>query len=337
MIASSPRRQHAGDIIKQKADYKEIPPIKHRNETVIVNRVELPDGERHNQSAQPKRGKQSNGRGGKSATAVLDDLEPLESYDEKAKTSDLGTMHETTDASHTGRQSRRQRGAVSYAEPNLRHKMRRSTNELTDAVVAGQRRASSAQTEKFSEDVNLLDFTKTKRKSSPMNNEDLVSSSTYGGIATTIAESESGQKLADIPRNMITERKRRTLSANPSEITCSQEHDSKPEPKHKRRSDQATSNRPDRSAETNTSTYPQRRTTHRHSSIAETYSNLSRDDSLGDDETNENSDLKTSLESPESGDDKKTARISAHALATTETTQAKRSQRAAARRRSMLL
>lgn len=38
-----------------------------------------------------------------------------------------------------GRASRRQRGSVSYAEPNLRDKMRRPTKELTDAVGADER------------------------------------------------------------------------------------------------------------------------------------------------------------------------------------------------------
>jgi hypothetical protein len=342
MIASSPRRQQGGEITKQKANYKELSPIKHQNETVIVNRVELPDDAWQTQSAQPKRGRQPKDWEEKAATPVFDDLEPLESYDEATKSSDPGTMHEraATDAGHPARQSRRQRGAVSYAEPNLRHKMRRSTNELTDAVVAGQRRASSAQTDKFSqEDLDLLDPTKTKRKSAPLNNEDSVASSTYDGIATAIAVSENDQKLADIPKNMITERKRRTLSANPGEITRPQEHDPKPGLKNKRRSDQATSTRSDRSSENDTLAYPQRRTTHRHSSIAEAYGHakLSRDDSLGDDETNENSDSKTSLESPDSGEDKQATRKSAHALAATGTTQAKRGQRAAARRRSMLL
>lgn len=337
MIASSPRRQQGGEITKQKADYKELSPIKHKNETVIVNRVELSDDTWQTQSAQPKRGRQPKNREEKAATPAFDDLEHSESYDEVTKSTDPGTMHET-DAGHPARQSRRQRGTVSYAEPNLRHKMRRSTNELTDAVVAGQRRASIAQTEKFSpEDVDLLDPTKAKRKSAPMNNQDSASSSAYDGTATANAGPENDQKLADIPRNMVTERKRITLSENPGEITRSQEHDPKPGLKHKRRSDQATSNRSDRGAETNTSAYPQRRTTQRHSSIAEAYSNLSRDDSLNDDETNENSDSKTSLESPGSGKDKPASRKSAHALAATEITQAKRGQRAAARRRSMLL
>lgn len=341
MIASSPRRQQGGEITKPKANYKELSPIKNQNETVIVNRVELLDDTWQTQSAQPKRGRQPKVREEKAATPVYDDLEHPESYDDIKKLTDPESMHEqaATDAGHPARQSRRQRGAVSYAEPNLRHKMRRSTNELTDAVVAGQRRASSAQTDKFSpEDVDLLDPTKAKRKSAPMNNQDALSfSSAYDGIATAIAGSENDQKLADIPRNMVTERKRRTLSANPGEIIRSQEHDPKPGLKHKRRSDQTTSNRSDRGVETNTSAYPQRRATQRHSSIAEAYSNLSRDDSLNDDETNENSDSKTSLESPGSGEDKPASQKSAHALAASETTQAKRGQRAAARRRSMLL
>ncbi|KAL8908676.1 MAG: hypothetical protein Q9207_000644 [Kuettlingeria erythrocarpa] len=53
------------------------------------------------------------------------DLDP-----EKANTSTFGSM---------GRASRRPRGSVSYAEPNLRDKMRRPTKELVDAVAAEER------------------------------------------------------------------------------------------------------------------------------------------------------------------------------------------------------
>ena len=57
--------------------------------------------------------------------------------------------HTATMDSQNGpsRPSRRQRAIVSYAEPNLRGKMRRSTNEFVDAVTAGgQRRASDIRT-----------------------------------------------------------------------------------------------------------------------------------------------------------------------------------------------
>ncbi|KAL8678147.1 MAG: hypothetical protein Q9186_005479 [Xanthomendoza sp. 1 TL-2023] len=53
------------------------------------------------------------------------DLDP-----EAAHTSSFGSM---------GRASRRHRGSVSYAEPNLRDKMRRPTKELVDAVAAEER------------------------------------------------------------------------------------------------------------------------------------------------------------------------------------------------------
>ncbi|KAL8775535.1 MAG: hypothetical protein Q9209_000031 [Squamulea sp. 1 TL-2023] len=53
------------------------------------------------------------------------DLDP-----ETANTSSFGSI---------GRSSRRQRGNVSYAEPNLRDKMRRPTKELVDAVAAEER------------------------------------------------------------------------------------------------------------------------------------------------------------------------------------------------------
>ncbi|KAL8780403.1 MAG: hypothetical protein Q9213_006488 [Squamulea squamosa] len=53
------------------------------------------------------------------------DLDP-----ETANTNSFGSM---------GRSSRRQRGNVSYAEPNLRDKMRRPTKELVDAVAAEER------------------------------------------------------------------------------------------------------------------------------------------------------------------------------------------------------
>ncbi|KAI4232429.1 MAG: hypothetical protein LQ349_005019, partial [Xanthoria aureola] len=58
-------------------------------------------------------------------TPPPEDLDP-----ETATTNSFGSM---------GRSSRRQRGSVSYAEPNLRDKMRRPTKELVDAVAAEER------------------------------------------------------------------------------------------------------------------------------------------------------------------------------------------------------
>lgn len=59
------------------------------------------------------------------------DTPPPADLDPKtANTNDFGSM---------GRASRRQKGSVSYAEPNLRDKMRRATKELVDAVGADDR------------------------------------------------------------------------------------------------------------------------------------------------------------------------------------------------------
>ncbi|KAL8877242.1 MAG: hypothetical protein Q9198_004705 [Flavoplaca austrocitrina] len=58
-------------------------------------------------------------------TPPPEDLNP-----ETSTTNSFGSM---------GRSSRRQRGSVSYAEPNLRDKMRRPTKELVDAVAAEER------------------------------------------------------------------------------------------------------------------------------------------------------------------------------------------------------
>ncbi|KAI4261252.1 MAG: hypothetical protein L6R42_003542 [Xanthoria sp. 1 TBL-2021] len=58
-------------------------------------------------------------------TPPPEDLDP-----ETATTNSFGSM---------GRSSRRGRGSVSYAEPNLRDKMRRPTKELVDAVAAEER------------------------------------------------------------------------------------------------------------------------------------------------------------------------------------------------------
>ncbi|KAL8721496.1 MAG: hypothetical protein Q9225_001841 [Loekoesia sp. 1 TL-2023] len=55
---------------------------------------------------------------------------PADLNPETANTNAFGSL---------GRASRRQRGSVSYAEPNLRDKMRRPTKELVDAVGADER------------------------------------------------------------------------------------------------------------------------------------------------------------------------------------------------------
>ncbi|KAI7977275.1 hypothetical protein EIK77_004691 [Talaromyces pinophilus] len=105
------------------------------------------------------------------------------------------------------RPSRRARGAVSYAEPNLRDKMRRATNELVDAVmIAGGRRTSTT--------VTGTPGREHDHETSTLNNiPEEHESSTDSNIATTTT-----QALTELPKHMITERKRRTLSATTNDI-----------------------------------------------------------------------------------------------------------------------
>ncbi|KAL2837399.1 hypothetical protein BJY01DRAFT_237873 [Aspergillus pseudoustus] len=69
-----------------------------------------------------------------------------------------------TDLTNT-RPSRRQRAVVSYTEPNLRDKMRRSTNELGPAVGRDNSRRSSSQTEAVREQRSKDANTQRDRKS----------------------------------------------------------------------------------------------------------------------------------------------------------------------------
>lgn len=105
------------------------------------------------------------------------------------------------------RPSRRARGAVSYAEPNLRDKMRRATNELVDAVIiAGGRRTSTT--------VTGTPAREHDHENSTLNNiPEEHESSTDSITATTTT-----QALTELPQHMVTERKRRTLSASTNDI-----------------------------------------------------------------------------------------------------------------------
>ncbi|EED20320.1 shugoshin family protein [Talaromyces stipitatus ATCC 10500] len=105
------------------------------------------------------------------------------------------------------RPSRRARGAISYAEPNLRDKMRRATNELVDAVIiAGGRRSSTTVTGTSGQE---YDPDKSTLNNIPEENE----SSIDNKAATTTT-----QGIGELPKHMVTKRKRRTLSASTNDI-----------------------------------------------------------------------------------------------------------------------
>lgn len=134
-----------------------------------------------------------------------------------------------------GRISRRARGSVSYAEPNLRDKMRRPTKDLVDAVGADERvsRAASAKpdgSKSENEDVNGVDRNKAMR-TVVIKKEDVLSESASWKHLASVEPSKSqheharaeptsplgNKSSADLPASVITERRRRTSALHRSE------------------------------------------------------------------------------------------------------------------------
>lgn len=144
------------------------------------------------------------------------------------------------------RPSRRPRATISYAEPNLRDKMRRPTNELVDAVAAGQfRRTSSshADTSNVGRDENECDSNAKKSHIAVEEDNSLISSIYGHGLSGTAsaAEQETFHRVSELPKSVITERKRRTSSAANDEIRRSQERDNPTEHMDSNRTKRATS------------------------------------------------------------------------------------------------
>lgn len=116
-----------------------------------------------------------------------------------------------------GRASRRPRGSVSYAQPNLRDKMRRPTAELIDAVGAEQRaRQAKAEREnsnlvfiKKEEDANALPIWKT---ADPQEGSRIREEPTSPLVNKTVG------LAADLPNNVTTERRRRTIMPSRNDI-----------------------------------------------------------------------------------------------------------------------
>ena len=128
------------------------------------------------------------------------------------------------------RPTRRPRGTVSYAEPNLRDKMRRPTNEFVDAVgVERFRRVSNSQEEpkNTSEDYSGNIGGNPRPMLSREGNSNEVTSTTPLLFADLGDANPTGPfpSLSDLPATVNTERKRRTLSANKDELIQSQDFD----------------------------------------------------------------------------------------------------------------
>ncbi|EER37698.1 shugoshin [Histoplasma capsulatum var. duboisii H88] len=103
------------------------------------------------------------------------------------------------------RPPRRSRGSISYAEPNLRDKMRRPTKELVDAVSGDARFRRSSKSD--------LDLAK-ERCGEGNSHDSNASSMAYNDSCASFLRGKDRNMMIDLPSNVTANRKRRTLSAN---------------------------------------------------------------------------------------------------------------------------
>ncbi|KAH0543871.1 hypothetical protein FGG08_001910 [Glutinoglossum americanum] len=137
------------------------------------------------------------------------------------------------------RATRRPRGSINYAEPNLRDKMRRPTKELVDAVTgegkghraSGVRAEGSRSTDEEGPvgDKNQIRTVFIKREEGPSANRE---SSTVLGRAYKTAKAREcedgsplnfksgGNGLGELPSSIITQRRRRTSALHRDDEEC---------------------------------------------------------------------------------------------------------------------
>ena len=125
-----------------------------------------------------------------------------------------------------GRSSRRSRGSVSYAEPNLRDKMRRPTKELVDAVGA-EERARQAQAIKAENIESALASMKIKDeavhttvdassnvisnwKGMPLEESHAQKRRQKSESTSPLSQKAQQQQNSDLPSSVTAERRRRT-------------------------------------------------------------------------------------------------------------------------------
>lgn len=119
-----------------------------------------------------------------------------------------------------GRASRRPRGSVSYAEPNLRDKMRRPTKELTDAVGA-EERARQADLIKTGTMAPIIGNVVIKQeegaealpiwKTNPLKTTQSQQHRQRAETTSPLGKKASGP-AADLPASVLTNRRRRTIA-----------------------------------------------------------------------------------------------------------------------------
>jgi hypothetical protein len=130
---------------------------------------------------------------------------PISAVPPDAPRGDTPPPADISSRGETSRASRRSRGVVSYAEPNLRDKMRRPTKDLVDAVTGSRR---SSHFELISHDST----TKSRPGSHSRASETRASGPEPGSIPASPSVGR-GPSSQDLPRSVATERKKRSSSA----------------------------------------------------------------------------------------------------------------------------
>ncbi|PGH13804.1 hypothetical protein AJ80_06192 [Polytolypa hystricis UAMH7299] len=118
--------------------------------------------------------------------------------------------------SSSARQSRRSRGPVSYAEPNLRDKMRRPTKDFADAVSGEDRFRRTSKPYSEGEGWEIGSARKMEQSGSKKKESDEAISSHIGPASPL--ESKQEKWMVQLPSNVMTDRKGRTLPEQKHEL-----------------------------------------------------------------------------------------------------------------------
>ena len=116
-----------------------------------------------------------------------------------------------TNTGSFGRASRRPKGSVNYAQPNLRDKMRRPTAELVDAVAAEERARKASIALEASKAVVIKQEDVTDGLPPWKTNEPRESHRKHEEPTSPLS-TKTGETSKDLPPNIITERRRRTIA-----------------------------------------------------------------------------------------------------------------------------
>lgn len=183
-----------------------------RDQKTISNNIRIQDENRQLSAADRKAEKDRPGKGMIERRSSCDvDQHPPEDENIKYAAEHESSRQDPTssapqilkdEVSNAARPSRRQRAVVSYAEPNLRDKMRRPTNEFADAVKGGDSRRKSN-----TEGSHTSEGHKGDRQSS-------AGFDAADGVTDLPMAEEAQESFPKHSMGMVSQRKRRTLPAN---------------------------------------------------------------------------------------------------------------------------